>query len=156
MIKKLLAGLFALACLVSWTMGAIAAPEWLHVQNAWIQQSPPGVPVMAGYLTLDNEGSDTVRITGVQSPAAERIEIHRTDITGNTATMSHIKELPVPARSKVTFSPGGYHLMIFGVKQPLKAGDRLPIEILHTSGDTIKIDAVVRGEDSHDSIHEGH
>lgn len=122
-----------------------ASAAGVRIVDAWVQESPPSVPVQAGYLTLENDSAATIIVTAVRSPLAERVEIHRSDITENTATMTRITELPIPARSKLSFGPGGYHLMIYGTKEAPRAGSRFPLEVTTADGTTIKADAAVRG-----------
>jgi periplasmic copper chaperone A len=144
----------AVAALLSALMLAFAAPgagaAGLRVVNAWIEEGPPSVPVLAGYLVLENPTAQTVKLVTVRSPLAERIEIHRSDITEATATMTRIKELPLPARSKLAFSPAGYHLMIYGVEESPRAGARMPLELQTADGAIIKVDATVRRVDDGD------
>ncbi|MGQ0657818.1 MAG: copper chaperone PCu(A)C [Chromatiales bacterium] len=126
----------------------MAMPAWatevLRVTEAWIQEGPPSVPVLAGYLTLENTTNQEVRVTRVTSEIAERVEIHRTEITDTTATMRRIPELTLMPRAKLAFASGGYHLMIFGVGKPPGAGDRVNLELQLGSGDKVKARAEVR------------
>jgi copper(I)-binding protein len=138
-------------------LSAAAQPASLRVVDAWIQEGPPGIPVLAGYLTLENPTADTLRVMNVSSPIAERVEIHRTDITDMTATMTRVAELPLPPKGRVAFTPGGYHLMIFGVDEPPRAGARVPLELILDTGEKILVQATVRRDAEVDSgAEEGH
>lgn len=120
--------------------------------HAWIQESPPGLSVLAGYLDLENRGDHDIKITRISSTVAERIEVHRTEIDTNTVTMRRIPVLELKPHSRLDFKPGGYHLMIFGVTKPLHVGDKVRIDIATDAGSHVLVDAVVRksGDDEAD------
>lgn len=116
----------------------------LRIVDAWIEESPPGVPVLAGYVVLENHGPNAVRVTKVRSPKAERVEIHRSEVTDTTATMRRLTELTIPPGGRLAFSPGDYHLMIFGVEPTPQSGSKLPLEVELDSGEKITVQATVR------------
>jgi hypothetical protein len=118
--------------------------ESARVTDAWIEEGPPGVPVLAGYVLIQNPTAQTARVVKVASPRAERIEIHRTDITENTATMTRVSVLPIPPGGEIRFSPNGYHLMIFGVQEPPGPGEKVPLSFEFDGGSTVAVDAIVR------------
>lgn len=122
------------------------AADTLRVRDAWIQEGPPTVPVLAGYLTLENPTGRDLRVTNITSPVAERVEIHRSEITEATATMTRIPQLLIPPRTTISFAPGGYHLMIFAVEQPPRAGTKVDLELQLSSGDKLTVQAEVRRE----------
>jgi copper(I)-binding protein len=83
-------------------------------------------------------------LVNVSSPRAERIEIHRSEITENTATMTRVGELPIPPGGEVRFTPAGYHLMIYGVSPPPAAGEKVPLEFEFDGGRKQTVEAAVR------------
>jgi periplasmic copper chaperone A len=111
---------------------ATAAPSRLSVSDAW---SRPATGVNgAGFMTLTNRGSNAESLVAASSPAAARVEIHATSLSGGMASMEKLASVPVPAGGEVTFKPGGKHLMLMGLKRPLKPGDRFPITLTFASG----------------------
>lgn len=111
---------------------ATAAPSRLNVSDAW---SRPATGVNgAGFMTLTNPGSKAESLVAASSPAAARVEIHTTSLSGGLASMEKLASVPVPAGGEVTFKPGGKHLMLMGLKRPLKPGDRFPITLTFASG----------------------
>jgi copper(I)-binding protein len=103
---------------------------------------------MAGYVLIQNPTAQAMRVVKVVSPRAERIEIHRTDLTESTATMTRVSVLPIPPGGEVRFSPNGYHLMIFGVQEPPGPGEKIPLTFEFDGGSTVTVDAVVRREEA--------
>ncbi len=120
------------------------AAESARVAEAWIEEGPPDVPVLAGYATIRNPTAQTTRLLNVSSPRAERIEIHRSEITENTATMTRVGELPIPPGGEIRFTPAGYHLLIYGVAPPPAAGEKMPLEFEFDGGRKLAVEAVVR------------
>lgn len=120
----------------------------VRVAEAWIEEGPPDVPVLAGYATIQNATAQTARVLNVSSPRAERVEIHRSEITENTATMTRIGELPIPPGGEVRFTPAGYHLMIYGVAPPPAAGEKLPLKFEFDDDRMVTVEALVRSNEA--------
>ena len=120
--RKLLLGL----CLWLLPLAAIAAPT-VAVQEAWARATLPGQDVGAAYLTL--QSAEDATLTGIASPAADSIEIHTMSLHNGVMKMRRLKTLPLPAGKAVKLAPGGAHLMLFDLKQPLKAGEQLTLHL---------------------------
>lgn len=121
-----------------------AADGSLQVEDAWVREGPPTAEVLAGFMHLQNPGSDAVQVTGVTSPAFERVEIHRSVTENGMAKMIAQDKLTVPAGGDLLLAPGSYHLMLLKPKQPLRAGMQVEF-VLHTAGgDEVSVQAEVR------------
>jgi copper(I)-binding protein len=119
----------ALTCLLS------AVPTWLtasssllSIQTPWCLAARPGANA-AGYLVIDNKGFSPDRLTAITSAAAQRVSIHESRVTGGVATMTSLDGVGIPARTAVTFGPGGLHLMLEMLRRPLSVGERVPITL---------------------------
>lgn len=137
----LLAGL----CLAG-ANGAMAADP-IAVTHAWIQEGPPGLTVLAGYMEIENRSDQALHIVRIESSIAERIEVHQTLIERNTATMKRVPELILPPHSRLAFNPGDYHMMIFGVENPVHAGDRVELKLHLAGGTVVAVTAEVRKQE---------
>lgn len=104
----------------------LAASSTVEVSQAWSRPAPQGGNG-AGYAVISNRGTTADTLVAASSPVAARIEIHESMVMGGQAMM-HPRPggLPVPAGATVALKPGGWHMMLMGLKQPLKAGDRFP------------------------------
>lgn len=101
---------------------ATPAPT-VQVQQAWMRASPPHVPTAAGYLTLVNTGTQADRLLSVSSEAAERVELHGSQVQGGVRRMRTLGDgLALPAGARVALAPSGTHLMFIALRQPLVAG----------------------------------
>lgn len=99
--------------------------------------TPPGVTVSAGYLSLVNESSNDIEITGASSTGIARVEMHLSTLKGDVARMEKQEQLLLKANSTLVFEHGGYHLMLMDLKQPLKDGDSIDIILATSIGDLL-------------------
>jgi len=131
--------------------GARAA-EHVKVRHAWIPEAPPVASVMAGYFEIDNSGDKPVVINGVSSPAFGDAMMHKTIEENGMSRMIHMDHVTVAPHSKVTFQPGGLHVMLMSPRHPLKVGDKVAITLQTVNKQMIHFKAVVKpaalGEDS--------
>ena len=108
----------------------------------------------AGFLTLTNRGKTADRLTAVESPAARRIELHRSLMTNGVASMQRQDGgVAVPAGQTLTLAPGGYHVMFIGLAKTQKAGDRIPATLVFQSGARMKVEFEVRAGGSAGTHH---
>src|SRR3546814_14488705 len=98
----------------------------LAVSQAWSRAMPPSAPTGAVYFILENRGQQPQRLIGAQTSRAEKTELHTHVHQGNMMKMQQVEAVDVPAAGKVEFKPGGNHVMLFGLKQPLEAGESFP------------------------------
>ena len=94
----------------------------LTLSSLAIRAMPPGVPNTAGYMTITNAGSKPDRLLSVACACAARVEAHLSHVMNGQAMMMPASPVVIPAGGSVSFAPGGYHLMITGVKTPLVDG----------------------------------
>lgn len=119
-----------LAILLALVTQAVPAAG-LEVHGARAPVPPPGTPVMAGYLELENTDGDAVTVTGGASPAFARITLHRSVDKDGMTTMEPVDRLRVAPGARVALAPGGLHLMMFGPRIRLRPGDIIELR-LHT------------------------
>jgi len=89
-----------------------------NITNAWIRLLPPMVKTTAAYMDIKSDQNDT--LLSVTSILAERVEIHESSMEKGMMSMKHISQVKIPKNTLVRLSPQGKHLMLIGLKQPLK------------------------------------
>ncbi|MFT5174867.1 MAG: copper(I)-binding protein [Gammaproteobacteria bacterium] len=136
-------------------LGAISADAGLpsdHVQvhQSWARALPKVAPNGAAYLTVKNVGSSDVRIVGAFSPMAKRAELHIHSMENGFAKMRRADEgVVVPAHGIVKFAPGGLHLMLMELQEPLTAGNTFPVTLrFDDGGSKTLIVQVLSGQDA--------
>jgi copper(I)-binding protein len=106
---------------------ALAQQDGVRVEHAW---SRPAMQSRTGvvYLSIiDQSVSD--RLTGVTSPVAARAEVHESFTENGVSKMRGVGPLTVEPGKPLTLAPGGYHIMLMELKQPLKQGDTFPVTL---------------------------
>jgi copper(I)-binding protein len=125
---------------------ALAAAQTppLVVQDAWVRATTPGSDVAAVYLTLRNVSKSPVTVTGVQSSVAHGAMIHETTVQGGQSRMRPHEQLLIAAGETLRLVPGGLHVMLHGLTQPLVTGQTVPLDLLLGGGPTLHVVATVR------------
>ncbi len=122
------------------------AEAQIIVSDAWIRELPPGSSVTAGYMMIENLGNTDDKLTGINSTFAGHAGIHTTQIDDNgIARMEMLDELIIPAGTKVVLEPGGKHIMLTDITQPVKKGDALKLELMFEGAGRKEIYMKVRG-----------
>jgi copper(I)-binding protein len=116
------------------------AAETTHVSAASVRLPAVSGRPGAGYFTLHG-GAGGATLVGVVSPLATRIELHSNNMAGGVMRMDTLPAVKVGAGESVSFSPGGNHLMIFGLAATLKPGATVPLTFRFADGRTVKVDA---------------
>lgn len=130
------------ALAASLTVASAQAP--LTVTEAWVREPVPGRAVTAAYAVVDNPAKADIAIVGVSSEVAGTAELHEMARSGDMMKMQQVKEIKVPAAGRVELKPGGYHVMLFDLKKPLKEGDVVPLVLTTSGGATVNVTAKVR------------
>ncbi len=151
--------LLAALIVASWAAGGPPAAAHgygagdLQVRHPWTRATPPGATVAAGYLEVRNSGQQPDRVVGASTPAAERVEFHVQVQEGDVLKMREMKDFGVPARQRLTLRPGGSHLMLIGLKQPLVKGGRVPLTLRFERAGELQIELEVQPLDSRKPHH---
>lgn len=125
-----------------------ANAEGPAVTDAWARATPPGASVAAAYLVVDNTGGAADRLLGVASTAADRVEVHETRREGEVMRMRKAEPLAIAAGERVSLAPGGLHVMLMGLRAPLRQGDRLPLVLRFERAGEIQVEAAVLAGDA--------
>lgn len=115
------------ALLLSLYLNQAHAVEPLKVSDAWARASAPGQQVGAAYMTL--ESAYDLVVAKVESPMAGSVEIHKMSMKDGIMRMRMMESLPLTAGHPFKLEPGGFHLMLFDLKEPLKAGATVPFNL---------------------------
>lgn len=108
------------------------------VTDAWVRPSVAGQAGTGGFMTLTSDQDLTLQ--GFSSPVASTAELHEMSLEGDVMRMRPIDALPLPKGQAVQLKPGGHHLMLIGLKTPLKVGTQVPVQLLlkDASGKLVK------------------
>jgi periplasmic copper chaperone A len=99
----------------------------IEVKNAWARATPGKAETGAAYLTIESAAPD--RLTGVSTPVAGKAEVHEMTMQGGVMKMRPLGPVDLPAGHAVVLKPGGTHIMLTGLKQPLRVGESFPLTL---------------------------
>jgi periplasmic copper chaperone A len=106
---------------------AQSAHAAVTITDAWVRENAPGQAVGAAYMTL--KSADESTLVFVESPAAGSVEIHSMTMNNNVMKMRKLEELALKAGKLEKLAPGGFHLMLFDLKKPLKSGEKVDFKL---------------------------
>jgi copper(I)-binding protein len=99
----------------------------VQVSEAWIRPAVKGQSGTGGFMNLMSPEGAT--LVGFSTPIAEMAELHEMAMQGDVMRMRPIESLALPAGQTVGLKPGGHHLMLMGLKKPLKAGEHIQLTL---------------------------
>lgn len=139
--SPLLAALTAAGALFSLTAHA---GDGVTVQDAWARASAGAASNGAAYVSLVG-GVQPDTLISASTPVAETAEVHATINDNGVMKMRAEPNVPIEAGQTVTFAPGGNHIMLMGLKQPLIAGQTFPLTLTFAHTPPLTVDVQVRG-----------
>lgn len=99
----------------------------LKIEGVWSRATAPGQDTAMVDLSITSKQAAT--LVGYSSPASKTVELHSMVHDNGVMKMREVKTLELPAGKRVTLGESGYHLMLIGLKAPLKAGDSVPLTL---------------------------
>ena len=118
--------------LVTTAAGLLLASSALYAQGvdvrkAWVRPTVQGQKASGGFMTLT--AKDATQLVGISTPVAGVAEVHEMKMDGDVMKMRALPLLDLPAGKAVELKPGGYHLMLMELKQPLTKGSEVPLTL---------------------------
>jgi periplasmic copper chaperone A len=101
----------------------------ISVEHPWARATPAGAKTGAAYLTLVNNGTSADRLIHASTPMAEKVQVHQEIDENGVMKMRELPVVEIGPGAALTFKPGGTHMMIIGLKQPLKKGQTFPLTL---------------------------
>ena len=110
----------------------------LTLSGLELRATVAGVPTSAAYLTIANAGKTPDKLLSIDCACAASAMMHETRTQNGISSMSMLNEVTIPAGGKVQFKPEGLHVMLVGLKKPLKAGTAQPMTLRFEKAGTVK------------------
>ncbi|HET7410061.1 MAG TPA: copper chaperone PCu(A)C, partial [Paracoccaceae bacterium] len=138
-----------LALALALALAAVApAPAHDVTQGDLMVVHPMSRPIMAGrtaavYMAIANDGETDERFLGARSPAFEAVELHESYEENGIAKMRPVEVLEIPAGDTALLEPGGLHLMLFGAKQAVAAGETFPLVLIFEQAGEVEVPVMV-------------
>lgn len=138
--RSLAAFLISLGLAAAALPGAAAAHDFtlgaLKIDHPWARATV--AKTGGAFLSIANGGAAD-RLLKAESPVAETVQIHTSIKEGDVMRMREVEGIDLPAGETVKLQPGGYHIMLIGLKQPLKLGETFPLTLTFEKAGTIDV-----------------
>jgi periplasmic copper chaperone A len=124
----------------------VTADGKLVIEGAWARPTPEGTSISAGYLKITNRGDKPDTLLGASTPAANSAELHESAVDAEgVMTMRPLENgLEIKPGQTVELKPAGVHIMILGIKAPLKEGQTVPVTLDFKSAGKIEVPFAVK------------
>jgi periplasmic copper chaperone A len=140
MSMKILAALL-LAC--AFGSGVVLAHDYalksLKIDHPFARATPPGAKTGGVFVSVENTGTEPDRLLGVSSPVAGVAELHQMSVDAGVMKMRGVAALEVRPGETLQLKPGGYHVMLSELRQPLKVGDRFPMTLKFQNAGAVEV-----------------
>src|SRR6188508_1149547 len=118
----------------------------LVVTQPWSRATPGGAKIAGGFVTIENKGAVPDRLISGAGDVAGRVEIHEMAMNNGVMTMRPLdKGLTIEPGKTVKLAPGGYHLMLMDLKNPLKQGEKVPLTLEFEKAGKVTLSLDVQG-----------
>ncbi len=128
----------------------------LMIHEPWSRELPPNAPAGAAYFEVHNTGDSSDRLVSASTPRAAHSELHTHVERDGLLRMEEVPAVEVQADQRIAFRPGGLHVMLFDLQQPLKAGERFPLTLEFERAGSLTVEVEVRAADAQSSGSHGH
>ena len=116
-----------LVCAAALIAVDVVSAQSIEVKDAWVRGTVPAQKATGAFMEIT--GKSAVRLLRVDSPVAAAVEIHNMTMQNGVMKMFPVDGIDVPAGKTVKLAPGGYHVMMMGLKQQMKPGERVPLTL---------------------------
>ena len=118
----------------------------LVISQPWARATPGGAKTGGGYLAIENKGSAPDKLVSATADVAGKVEVHEMAMNNGVMTMRPLESgLVIDPGKTVKLAPGGYHLMMMDLKNPLKQGDKVPVTLQFEKAGKVAVTLDVQG-----------
>ena len=132
-----------------WAVMHAAWASDVQIQDPYVRAVPPGQRVTAAFFVAVNASTQPRAIVKAQTDTAERAELHEHIHDGGVMRMREVPRVVIPAGGRLAFEPGGYHVMLIGLKRALQPGERIDLTLVLDDGSRITVHPEVRRVQPH-------
>lgn len=106
-----------------------ADDEDVVIRDGWVQEGPPSQTITAAFMVIENHTTTDIALKSASTDVAQVVELHKMELVEGMMKMHRVETINIPAGSTAELKPGGYHLMVIGLKKELKQGDKVTITL---------------------------
>ena len=127
----------------------------IEIEHPWARATADGAGNGAAYLVLKNEGKTADRLLSAASPAAAKVELHAHINDNGVMRMREVNAIDLAPDATVKLAPGGLHVMLLGLTEPLKKGKAVPLTLTFEKAGSVTVEVAVQGAGDLKADHEG-
>ena len=124
---------------------ALLAPSFavaqVTIDMPWARATAPKALAGGAFMTITSIAAD--QVTRLESPVASTVELHLTVEEAGVMKMKPVPALVLEPGKSVTLKPGGYHVMLMGLKAPLKQGEHFPITFFFATSPPVTVEVQI-------------
>lgn len=125
-------------------LASFAAESMLMIEDFYVRLSPPSAPATGAFMVIKNAGAADRQLIKAECLDAKTAELHNHINENGLMKMRQVHSIEIKAHGKTELKPGSYHVMLIGMKRPLKDGDVVPITLSFDDGSKLLVDVPVR------------
>jgi copper(I)-binding protein len=131
-----------LATLIS--VASLVASD-IQIKDAYARATPPGLPNSAAFMTISNYSMSDISLVEVKTSIANVAELHTHDMKDGVMKMYQVPKVDIKAHSNTTLKPGGFHIMLLGLKQkPLTVDQKVELTLIFSNNEKINLTVPVK------------
>lgn len=111
----------------------------IEITSAWARATPAKAPAGAAYVTVANTGATTDNLIGAAADVSKVAELHTHVHQGDVMRMMAVGSIELQPGKPVAMGPGGLHIMLINLKQPLKEGTSFPLELTFAQAGKVSV-----------------
>jgi len=115
----------------------------IHIMKPWSRPLPAVSVNGAAYMTFMNKGDATDRLLSISTPAAKKAEIHNHTMEGGLMKMRPVGALDITPGDGTVLQPGGLHIMLMGLTEPLVEGQSFPLTLNFERAGSIEVKVMI-------------
>lgn len=117
----------------------------VRIEMPWARASIGTGRPAAAFVTIVNDGPEADRLIKIETPTAEKVEIHQTTTVNGVSRMNRVEDLRIAPAGRIEFRPGSLHIMLTDLREPLRKGESFPLDIYFEKNGHISLTIPIAG-----------
>jgi len=138
--------LFSSVAVVAVLAAGCGGGDGVSIDGPWARTSPSMASAGAVYMDLEAGSDDRLIGVAVDAAIAVAAEVHETTMVDETMQMSEVGEIALPGGTTVSLEPGGYHIMLLEIAEPLVVGDKFDVTLSFENAGEVVVEVEVRDD----------
>ncbi|WP_178862661.1 copper chaperone PCu(A)C [Thiomicrorhabdus cannonii] len=134
----------AAGCALSFQAWAATVAESVEISDPYVRMVPPNAPATAAFMTIKNTDAKDHAVVAAKAHINKVTELHTHIHDNGVMRMRKVDKIELPGGASTALQPGGLHVMLIGLNEPVSEGQKIQIDLTFDDGSTKSIEAVGR------------